>query len=760
MTNPQTPLAGVTVLEWSTSIAGSYAGRLLRDVGARVVRATEGTTGKSPELDHYLGLGKSDLAADLDDLPALAAREGADIVLLELSDAPGDDFVRRFGAAVVVAITPWGLDGPWAGTGRPWTEFTVQLEAGSGTMRGLMTSCPIVTGSSESLWIAGSMAAGAAAAALQGGPEGRIIDVSLLEVTTYATNLFQDVASAVVKTPRDAPSYRIRLSPSVEPAKDGWIGFNLASAQNHQDFLVLIDRPDWLADPQMNNFMGRYARYDEWTAAVRDWTRQHTVAEIVEKAAAFRIPCAPVHNGQTVLEDPQVVERSFYSALPGTNLMAPNPPLLIGGARPERGVEPLAPAAPGAALAAGGTPFAGLKVIDLGTWWVGAYVGSTLGAFGSDVVKVESTRRIDGSRTLGGVPQSADHWWEQGNFYLGANFDKRNVSLDITQPEGRELLVRMIERADVLIENYAPRVLESVGLDWEAVHEINPRLVMLRMPAFGLSGPRRAMVGYAQTVEQFSGLCWRTGYAGGDPTNPQGPADPMGGANSFFALAAALRDARATGQGVLVEAPLAEGALVMSAEQVLRWTGRGELIDRTGNRAEDADLQGVFAANGTERWVGVSVVDEQQWRSLASLVAPHWLDDPGLTDRAGRQTRADELENETSAWIGERDADKAVDELLAAGVPAAVLTDARFVHEHPHLAGRGAFEVTDLPYAGEVPLPTLPFRRLDEPGWLTRRPPMLGEHNDEVLRGELGIDDDTMTRLTELGVIGTRPAGS
>lgn len=761
MTNPETtPLAGVTVLEWSTSIAGAYAGRMLRDVGARVVRATDGTTGKSPELDVYLGVGKAELRCSLDELPEVAAREGADIVVLELADAPSDDLVHRFGDAVVVVITPWGLDGPWAGSGRPWTEFTVQLEAGSGTMRGLMSSYPIVTGSSESLWIAGSMAAGAAAAALQGGPGGRVLDVSLLEVTTYATNLFQDVASAVVRIPREAPSYRIRLSPSVEPAKDGWIGFNLASAQNHQDFLVLIDRPEWLADPQMNNFMGRYARYDEWTAAVRDWTRQHTVAEIVEKAAVFRIPCAPVHNGQTVLEDPQVIDRAFYSALPGTELMAPNPPMLIGGSRPDRGVEPLGRVESSVDHAATGAPFAGLRVIDLGTWWVGAYVGSTLGAFGADVVKVESTRRIDGARTLGGVPQTADHWWEQGNFYLGANFDKRNVSLDITQPQGRELLVRMIERADVLIENYAPRVLESVGLDWEAVHEINPRLVMLRMPAFGLSGPRRAMVGYAQTVEQFSGLCWRTGYQGGDPTNPQGPADPMGGANSFFALAAALFRSRETGEGVLVEAPLAEGALVMSAEQVLRWTGRGELVDRTGNRAEDADLQGVFGARGAERWVGVSVVDDPQWTALAGIVAPHWTDDADLADRSGRQARADELEKVVGGWIAEREADDAVDTLIAAGVPAAVLFDARFVHEHQHLSGRGAFETVDLPHVGEVPLPTLPFRRLDQPAWLVRRPPMLGEHNDEILRGELEVDAATMDELAERNVIGTAPAGS
>ena len=756
-----TPLRGLRVLEWSTSIPGAYAGRLLRDLGADVTRVGATSMGRGPELDRYLDLGKRQVTGKISDLPTLAATHVADVVFLELPDAPPDDLVRQFGDAVVVAITPWGLDGPWAGSGRPWTEFTLQVEAGSLSMRGDMSSYPVATGSSESLWIAGTMAAGAAVAAQQGSQH-RVLDVSLLEVTAYATNLFQDIAAAVVGTSPDDPLNRIRLSPSVEPAKDGWIGFNLASAQNHQDFLVLIDRPEWLADPQMSTFIGRYARYEEWTAAVRAWTRQHTVAEMVELAGQFRIPCAPVHNGETVLADPQVVERDFYGQLPGSDYIAPRPPFLFDGRRPERSDLPVEPAAPVAlASPVGEAPFSGLRVIDLGTWWVGAYVGSTLGAFGADVVKVESTRRIDGSRTLGGVPQTQDHWWECGNFYLGANFDKRNITLDMTQPEGLELLVRMIREADVLIENYAPRVLESVGLDWDSVHELNPTLVMLRMPAFGLTGPRRSMVGYAQTVEQFSGLCWRTGYADGDPTNPQGPADPMGGANSFLALAAALRQARATGEGILVEAPLAEGALVVSSEQVLRWSARGELLGRMGNRSEQADLQGMFAARGVEQWVGISVVGDDQWAALAALIgAPHWVEDRELANITGRHQRADELEKLVAAWIADHDADHAVRRLLEAGVPAAQRTDIRFVHQHPHLDGRGAFEQTELAYGGTVPLPTLPFRRLDRPTWLTRRPPTLGEHNDEILRGELGLGDATIDDLVAKRVIGTAPVGT
>ena len=758
----EAPLRGVRVLEWSTSLAGAYAGRLLADVGAQVTRVGgEATIGRGSEMDAYLHQGKASELGSLEDLASVAERNAVDVVVLELPDAPVDDLLSGFGDAVVVVITPWGLDGPWAGTGRPWSEFTLQVESGSLSMRGIASSYPLMTGSSESLWVAGTMAAGAATAALQGDRTHRLVDLSLLEVTAYTTNLFQDVAAAVVNAPRQPFTSRLRLSPGVEPAKDGWVGFNLASMQNHEDFLILIERPDWLDDEQMKSFLGRYQRMEEWSAAVRAWTRRHTVQEIVELAGAFRIPCSPVHSGASVLDDPQVVERKFYAMHPDGDFLVPQPPMLFDGIRPTRPVRAEAePSAVPSAPTPKSAPFAGLRVLDLGSWWVGAYVGSCLGSYGADVVKIESASRIDGSRTLGGVPMTKDHWWECGNFYLGANFNKRNVSLDITKPEGRELLVRLIESADVLIENYAPRVLESVGLDWDAVRTLNPRLVMLRMPAFGLTGPRRDMVGYAQTVEQFSGLCWRTGYPGGDPTNPSGPADPMGGANSFFALAAALRHSRATGQGSLVEAPLVEGALTMSAEQVIRWTARSELLGCEGNRSENAWVQGVFLAKEADAWVGLSVLDETQWLALLGLAGlAHWRDDPELGQAAGVRARADDVEKALSAWLAEQSADEIVDRLLSAGIPAGRMTDARFIHEHPHLAARGTYEPTELPWAGTVGLPTLPFRRAASTHWLTLRPPTLGEHNDEVLGGELGLTEDQIAALVDKQVIGTRPVG-
>ncbi|WP_238439276.1 CaiB/BaiF CoA-transferase family protein, partial [Frankia nepalensis] len=737
------PLAGLRVAEWSRSIAGGYAGRMLRDAGAHVTRVgAPGVSLPRPALAAYLHSGKDERPGTLAEVAALAA----DVVILELPDAPDDEFLAGFGDAAVVVITPWGLRGPWAGAGRPWSELTIQAESGSLSMRGLPDRPPLMTGSSEGLWITGAMAAAAAVAAVQGGRAHRLVDAPVLEVTAYATNLFQDIGASLAGASPATPPARHRLNPSVEPAADGWVGFNLASAQNHEDFLVLIERPDWLADPQMTSHAGRYQRYDEFTAAVRSWTRRHTVAEIVEQAAAFRIPCAPVHNGRTILADPHLVDRGFYqpNALdPG--LLEPAPPFLFDGVRPRRGQEPppTGAAAPSAAAAADGPddalPFAGLRVLDLGTWWVGGYVGTALGALGADVLKVESTRRVDGARLAGLVPATQDHWWECGVFYLGGNSDKRGITVDFSVAAGRDLLARLIADADVLIENYSPRVLESVGLDWDAVHAINPRLVMLRMPAFGLTGPRRSMVGYAQTVEQFSGLCWRTGYPDADPHNPSGPADPMAAANSLFALASALLAARRTGAGTLVESPLAEAALVMASEQVLAWTADGVLLERLGNRDAVAAPQGVFPTAEPDRWVALTVADDGQWRALAALSGLEaWADDPRQDTAHRRPAPADELDARLAAWTAGQERGALVDRLLAAGIPAGEVRDGRFVHDHPHLAARGSYQPFELPWAGTVPLPRLPVRAASG-GWAhRRRPPPRGAPPPGRLGGGAG----------------------
>lgn len=775
-------LAGLRVLEVSRTIAGAYAGKLFADAGADVMlaeppdghplRERTRRDGLDAPLFGFLAAGK---ASTVDDWTAHAAN--VDVLIIESADLPDLAVLGRLAERIVViAITPWGVRGPWSGSGRPWTEFTLQAEAGSLSNRGEPASYPLAAGGAEPLWVAGSFAASAGLAAVSSvarSGRGELIDVSLLEVANYAATMFADVMATISGATPDPVVQRRRLNPSVEPAADGWVGFNLASAQNLEDFLVLIERPDWLEDEEIKSFHGRYTtRAEEFSAAVRNWTERHTVAEIVELAGAFRIPCSPVHNATTILGDDHVVSREFYVDDPSGRFRHPAVPFLFDGVRPPSSrPAPELGGGPGFGLrdapisvseplpADESLPLAGLRVIDLGNWWVGSLAGTMLGSLGADVIKIESTRRVDGARMLGGTITKNPQWWECSWVYLGANHNKRAVTLDLTQPEGRELIERLIADADVLLENYAPRVLENAGLDWDAVHALNPRLVMLRMPAFGLTGPRREMVGFAQTVEQYSGMCWRTGYPDGPPVNPSGPADPMGGSNAMFALLAALRQRARTGRGMLVEAPLVEAALTMTAEQVAEWTATATLLERDGNHARGHAPQGVYAGAGAEQWLALSVVTDEQWQALVAYTGITSWTDPILTSPEGRWKQRYRLEEDLRTWTAGRDVAATAADLVAAGVPAAHVRDQRFVHLHEQIAARGYFEDIEHPVVGRIPIPVLPFRFGRIPRWSRLPPPTVGQDNREVLEKELGLSQQRIDELAERQVIGTRPAG-
>jgi crotonobetainyl-CoA:carnitine CoA-transferase CaiB-like acyl-CoA transferase len=779
------------VIERSRTIAGAFAGKLLADLGASVLlveppqghplrgRPRPGPSGgldaPAPLFEFLNGsktwLREEHAAPLVGDIHILEAEQA--LTAAELGTVPH--------GSVLLAITPWGLTGPWAATSRPWTEFTLQAESGSLSARGTPGREPVMAGGSQPLWVAGCAGAAAALAATRTG-RGTVIDLSLLDATTYTTNLFADAAAAIrgdVRTPETPLPPRQRLLPSVEQAADGWVGFNLASAQNLQDFLILIERFDWLISEEMLTHEARYARAAEFSAAVTAWTSTRTVREIIERAREFRIPVAPVHSGQTVTEDAQQVARRFFIDSPGGRFRHPAVPVLIDGRRPSppRGPEgiplgrsvtrspatppPTGPALPGDPVAAEATmPLAGLRVIELTTWWVGPLIGTFLGSLGADVIKVESPGHVDGARMVGGTVSTADQWWERSPYVLGINHNKRGITLDITRPEGRSALVGLLARADVLVENFAPRVMERAGLDWDSVHAVNPRLVMVRLPAFGSTGPMAAMTGFAQTVEQYSGLCWATGYSDGPPLNPGGPPDPMAGFNAVVGLLAALRLRDRTGRGHLVESVLSEAALTMTAEQVIEWTAAGTLIERDGNRTPGCAPQGVFACRGEERWLALSISSDEQWRALRGFCGiGRWHTDASLEAQTGRAAQQGELEKELGEWTSTRDVDDLVPQLLHRGIPAARVADKRFVHDHEQMRARGFFETINHPVAGSITVPVLPFRWSGHEHWSRTPAPLVGQHNDEILAGELGLKPEQLAAMAHEHIIGTRPDG-
>jgi crotonobetainyl-CoA:carnitine CoA-transferase CaiB-like acyl-CoA transferase len=786
------PLADIRVVDLTTGIAGPYATKLLADAGADVVKVEPAggdplrrwsatgadLAGRDAALFRFLHHGKRSVVGSVGDPGVADLVAGADVVFEELPPEAFD--ARRWREAdpalVVVSVTPFGRSGPYAG--RPATSFTLEAESGSLASRGRPGIEPFQAGGRLPEWVAGTYAAVAALAAVIGARctgHGEHVDLSIHEAITISGGLLMDMLSGLLGRPNWPNPPRALETPSVEPTGDGWVGFNTNTRQQFEDFCALIGRPDLGSDPQLASAGGRMQRWDEWNAIVRDYTREHTTEEIVSLAALLRIPVAPVLDGRTVLEHEHFTARGVFVDSPDGTFRHPRPPYLIDGrARaitapaPALGehtgaVEPRPPR--DRSSAARRLPLEGVRVLDLTNWWAGPAATNVVGILGADVVKVESVQKPDGMRFASTKAPDADGWWEWGFMYVAANTNKRGITLDLTSPEGLAVARRLVAWADVVVENFSPRVVERFGLDWPAVHEINPAAVMVRMPAFGLDGPWRDHVGFAQTMEQITGMAWVTGHLDDQPRIPRGPCDPNAGMHAAFALLVALVERDRTGSGSLVECPMVEGALNAAAEQVVELSAYGRLLGRAGNRSPDAAPQGIYPCRGhvewsQERWLALSVRTTAQWRALREVLgSPAWSLDPALDSLAARREAADRIDMAVAAWASTLDLDAALGVLVEAGVPAAPLVDTRATAAHPHLAARGFYETLVHPVVGEQQFPSVPFRFESVERWLTRPSPTLGQHNHEVL-AELGYSDEEISALEARQVIGTRPIGA
>jgi len=768
---PLRPLRDLRVIELSTGIAGGYATKLFADAGADVIkveppggdplRGYSGSEGEPGALFEFLAAGKRSVTAVSNLL------EGADLVVVDHAPTPA---VCADPALVVVSITPYGASGPWVD--RPATEFTVQAECGSLGARGEKWHPPVQAGGRIAEWVSGAYgAASGLAAVTQARRTGRgtHIDVSMAEVMCISTGLFTDLMMSLMGRPPLPQPPRVVEFPSIEPTKDGWVGFNTNAAQMFSDLMVLIGRDDLSGQTMVRMDP---TRQPELKAALQAWTTKLSTDEVIEQASLFRIPVAPVGNGDNLLTHEHLSERKVFATAPSGRFTQPKPPYTIDGERlgttqpaPGAGehtgtIEPRPRPAP-TVSGQSGLPMAGLRVLDLTCWWAGPAATALFGDLGAEVIHVESVQRIDGMRpAAAGYFMAQPQWWERSGFFLDINVNKKGLTLNLADQRGIDVAKRLMRWADLVVENYTPRVMDAFGLGWETVHAINPRAVMVRMPAFGLDGPWRDRVGFAQTMEAMSGLAWVTGLPDGPPMLPRGPCDPSGAMHAAFAMQVALAEARDRGEGVLVEAPLIESALNIAAEQVVEFTATGNLLTRRANRTAGFAPQGAFPCRGEERWLAVSVATDEQWTGLrTALGEPSWAKDPSLETYAGRRDAADALESGLAAWASEQDLGAAVETLIAHGVPAGEVTDFRSISSHPLFAARGFFESCEHPVAGTHPMPGLPLRWEGIDRWIRTPAPTLGQHNTEILRDVLQMDQAEIDELAAAEVIGDWPAG-
>src|ERR1700742_4693840 len=484
------PLAGYTVVELSTGIAGAYCTKLLADGGALVIKV------EPPHGDPLRGWSASGAHIDAGSDGALfgflaggkhsvVAAPEADAELVTDLLAAADAVVWSRGSAVaelhaftpaalreshphlvVTSITPFGLDGPWCD--RPATEFTLQAWSGGivGLGRGSADRAPVFVGGQVGDYLAGAYASVVTLASrlrqIETGA-GELLDLSMLEAQILGLTYYPVTFFEMLGRPwRDARKITV---PGIARAKDGLVDVGCGTAQQWFDLCAMIGRQDWIDE---NSPLSITEMANEKAAEIYSWFESQDAGDIRDLASAFRIPNAPVANGANITELEQFQHRRSFVANPRDGFQQPGHPYRMEPAKlvpPQRAPRlgehtaqyrqsPLsAPKRPTPASAAGRLPFQGLRVLDMTTFWAGPSCTHFLAMLGADVIHLESTRKPDGTRLIAGIPVTEHQWWEKSPIFSALNTNKKGLTLDLQTSAGRDVLRRFIATSDVIVEN-------------------------------------------------------------------------------------------------------------------------------------------------------------------------------------------------------------------------------------------------------------------------------------------------------------------
>jgi crotonobetainyl-CoA:carnitine CoA-transferase CaiB-like acyl-CoA transferase len=405
-------------------------------------------------------------------------------------------------------------------------------------------------------------------------------------------------------------------------------------------------------------------------------------------------------------------------------------------------------------------PLAGLRIIDLSMFFSGPLATQIMGDAGADVIKVESVQRIDGWRASAAV--NAARPWEHSPNFNWVNRSKRGITLNLADPRGADLVKRLVADADVLTENYTPRVMGNFGLEYETLRAINPRLIMMSMPGFGGDVTWRDYVAFGMSTEQMSGISHLTGYAGGPPifTGMNG-GDPFVGVIAATALLAALHHRAQTGAGQHIDLSQVEACTLYVGDAVTGWTLAGVDPGRTGNTHPTRAPYGIYPCRD-DGWIAIDCQSDAQWVTLARLLGhPEWsAEESELATAARRLKQRATLDAAIAEWTRPQQHIELMEKLQALGVPAGAVLSGPELLDDPQLVAVSGFIEQDRPDIGVKHYPAQPYRfRFAAPA-PNRRAPLLGEHTNEVLEEVLGVSDALLAELEREDVTGTVPVAA
>ena len=397
-------------------------------------------------------------------------------------------------------------------------------------------------------------------------------------------------------------------------------------------------------------------------------------------------------------------------------------------------------------------PLSGVRIVDMTRVVAGPWATRVMATFGAEVIKVESTKRPDFQRSRGPFPPGLGPP-DGSAAFTGNNLNKRSFTVDLTREEGRKLLLALIRKSDVVMENFSYGVMEKLGLGYDALRKDNPGLIMLSLSALGRTGPEKTAVGYGHGFHAFSGITHLTGYPDKGPGGVGGSwSDPVAGTSAVFAVMAALHHRKKTGQGQLIDLSIIEATMVGLPESLVDYTMNGRNRTRRANEDDILAPHNTYRCDGPDAWIAIGVEDDAQWRALCDVMGRRDLAaDPRFADRYARWTHRAELDALLEIWTRTQSSTGLERRLQQAGVPASAVRDIRDLLEDEHLRARGVFASVPHPLLGPLTYVTTPWHLSDaHPEYRTGS--MLAQDNMDILTNVLGYSTEEARRLIESGV--------
>jgi crotonobetainyl-CoA:carnitine CoA-transferase CaiB-like acyl-CoA transferase len=696
---------------------------------------------------------------------------------------------------VLCSITPFGQTGPYAHYAAH--DLVAVAMGGNAFMTGDPERPPLRCSLPTSYMHAGPEAVVGITMALYGREQlgrGQRVDVSLQEcqLATLITGAGQ---YALTGRGGRRGGYRTGRTREIWRCKDGYISYGLrggaaragslaatveymAESEMAPDFLREMEwasyNPLSLSDEELERLESAFAAF----FAIK------SMRELYEQALARRILLAPCNNAREILEQPQLRSRDFFERieLPGLGTALEYPAFFARTERGRIGVRGPAPELDSAAgdiereLSAGGWQaqasagcegialrteigpgglFEGLRVLELGSGAAGPVATRYLAEQGATVVRIESSRRPDFLRMLHVTRDNRNEpdILEHAPMFVLLNPNKRSVALNMKEPEAIEIVRQLVAWSDVVAENFAPGVMEKWGLGREALRAIKPQGVMVSGCLFGQTGPQRSYPGFGGQGAAIAGFNHMTGWPGGEALGPYATiTDSLAPRFVAAAVVSALIDLRRSGRGQYIDVSQIETGVYGLSEMIVRYSANAEVMSRLANRCEYAAPHGIYPAlgeAGAEAWIAIAVFDDAQWQALLAVMgdAGARVRDARFATAEGRMEHVEELEAALAEWTALQPPRELMERLQAAGVEAGVVQGMADLLEDPQLAERSHFLPIDHEPLGGLLFERSGFRLSETPGRLDRPGPRLGEHQQEVLGGILGMSAGEMEDL-------------